>query len=129
ADKRIFPAVDINASGTRREEWLLSAQELKIMWKLRRVMAALDQQQAIELLMGKLRDTSSNAEFLLTVQKTTPGMGSDCSHGRAWAASLPSRPGRFSDSAWFCQDGPSARRFTGVVITFDPAAQHPKETA
>ncbi len=73
ADKRIFPAVDVNASGTRREEILIAPDELKIIWKLRRVMGALDQQQAIELLLGRLKDTSSNAEFLLTVQKTTPG--------------------------------------------------------
>ncbi|MFC4555980.1 transcription termination factor Rho [Georgenia faecalis] len=73
ADKRIFPAVDVNASGTRREELLMSPEELKIIWKLRRVMGALDQQQAIELLLGKLRGTGSNAEFLLTVAKTTPG--------------------------------------------------------
>ena len=65
ADKRIFPAVDINASGTRREELLMAPEELKIVWKLRRVMGALDQQQAIDLLLGKLRETTSNAEFLL----------------------------------------------------------------
>nr|WP_276581930.1 transcription termination factor Rho [Cellulomonas sp. RIT-PI-Y] len=75
ADKRIFPAVDVNASGTRREEILISPDELKIIWKLRRVMGALDQQQAIELLLGKLRETKSNVEFLLQVQKTTPGTG------------------------------------------------------
>ncbi len=75
ADKRIFPAVDVNASGTRREEILIAPDELKIVWKLRRVMGALDQQQAIELLLGKLRDTKSNVEFLLQVQKTTPGPG------------------------------------------------------
>jgi transcription termination factor Rho len=75
ADKRIFPAVDVNASGTRREEILIAPDELKIVWKLRRVMGALDQQQAIELLLGKLRDTKSNVEFLLQVQKTTPGTG------------------------------------------------------
>ncbi len=73
ADKRIFPAVDVNASGTRREEVLISEQELRIIWKLRRVLGGLDQQQAIELLLGKLRDTASNVEFLLQVQKTTPG--------------------------------------------------------
>ncbi|WP_225753716.1 transcription termination factor Rho [Actinotalea sp. Marseille-Q4924] len=72
ADKRIFPAVDVDASGTRREEILVPADELKINWKLRRVMSALDQQQAIELLLSKLRETSSNVEFLLQVQKTTP---------------------------------------------------------
>ncbi|WP_255347059.1 transcription termination factor Rho [Cellulomonas sp. HZM] len=71
ADKRIFPAVDVNASGTRREEILMSNDELKIIYKLRRVMGALDQQQAIELLVGKLRETKSNVEFLLQVQKTT----------------------------------------------------------
>jgi len=73
ADKRIFPAVDVNASGTRREEILMANDELKIIYKLRRVMGALDQQQAIELLLGKLRETKSNVEFLLQVQKTTPG--------------------------------------------------------
>ncbi len=72
ADKRIFPAVDVNASGTRREEILMSHDELKIIYKLRRVLGALDAQQAIELLIGKLRDTKSNVEFLLQVQKTTP---------------------------------------------------------
>ncbi|MEE6296690.1 transcription termination factor Rho [Georgenia sp. MJ278] len=77
ADKRIFPAVDVNASGTRREELLMSAGELKIVWKLRRVMGALDQQQALELLLGKMRETGSNAEFLMTVQKTTPGVTGD----------------------------------------------------
>ncbi len=73
ADKRIFPAVDVNASGTRREEILMAHDELKIIYKLRRVMGALDQTQAIELLIGKLRETKSNVEFLLQVQKTTPG--------------------------------------------------------
>ncbi|MCV2394094.1 transcription termination factor Rho [Actinotalea sp. M2MS4P-6] len=73
ADKRIFPAVDVDASGTRREEVLIAADELKINWKLRRVLSALDQQQAIELLLSKLRETQSNVEFLLQVQKTTPG--------------------------------------------------------
>lgn len=71
ADKRIFPAVDVNASGTRREEILMAQDELKIIYKLRRVLGALDQQQAIELLIGKLRETRSNVEFLLQVQKTT----------------------------------------------------------
>ncbi|MCK0116151.1 transcription termination factor Rho [Isoptericola sp. S6320L] len=72
ADKRIFPAVDVNGSGTRREEILLSKDELGIVYKLRRVMGALDQQQAIELLLGQLRKTKTNVEFLLHVQKTTP---------------------------------------------------------
>ena len=72
ADKRVFPAVDVDASGTRKEELLMSPEELKIVWKLRRVLHALDQQQSIELLLTKLRETQSNNEFLLQVQKTTP---------------------------------------------------------
>ncbi|MCU0283139.1 MAG: transcription termination factor Rho [Candidatus Nanopelagicales bacterium] len=72
ADKRIFPAVDVDASGTRKEELLMSSEELKIVWKLRRVLHALDPQQAIELLLNKLRETKSNYEFLVQVQKTTP---------------------------------------------------------
>ncbi|WP_211128914.1 transcription termination factor Rho [Sinomonas albida] len=71
ADKRIFPAVDVNASGTRREENLLSSDEVKIMWRLRRVLSGLDTQQALELLTSKIRETQSNIEFLLQVQKTT----------------------------------------------------------
>jgi transcription termination factor Rho len=71
ADKRIFPAVDVDASGTRKEEILMSPEELKIVWQLRRVLHALEVQQALELLLEKMRDTKSNAEFLLQVQKTT----------------------------------------------------------
>lgn len=70
ADKRIFPAVDVNASGTRREENLLSAEEVKIMWGLRRVLAGMEQEQALNLLTSRLRDTGSNVEFLLAVQKS-----------------------------------------------------------
>ncbi|MGW7364622.1 transcription termination factor Rho, partial [Streptomyces sp. NPDC054841] len=72
ADKRIFPAVDVDASGTRKEEILLGSDELAITWKLRRVLHALDSQQAIELLLDKMKQTKSNAEFLLQIQKTTP---------------------------------------------------------
>jgi len=70
ANRRIFPAVDVNASSTRREEILLGAEELKIMWKLRRVLAALDSQQGIELLLDRLKKTRSNVEFLRQVQMT-----------------------------------------------------------
>ena len=75
ADKRIFPAVDVDASGTRREEILVSKDELAVMWQLRRVLSALDPQQAIELLLDKLKSTRSNIEFLMQVQKTTPTLG------------------------------------------------------
>ncbi|MEI2764852.1 MAG: transcription termination factor Rho [Dermatophilaceae bacterium] len=71
ANRRIFPAVDVNASGTRREDILMSPEELKIMWKLRRVLSALDETQGIELLLAKLRNTKSNVEFLVQVQRTS----------------------------------------------------------
>jgi len=73
AEKRLFPAVDVDASSTRKEEILLSPEELKIVWQLRRVLHALEPQQALELLMEQMRKTKSNAEFLLQVQKTTLG--------------------------------------------------------
>jgi transcription termination factor Rho len=71
ADKRIFPAVDIDASGTRKEELLMTPEELKIVWQLRRVLHALEPQQALEVLMERMKETKSNAEFLLQVQRTT----------------------------------------------------------
>jgi transcription termination factor Rho len=73
ADKRVFPAVDVNASGTRKEEILMSPDELAIVIKLRRVLAALEPQQALELLLDKLRKTRNNIEFLMQIQKTTIG--------------------------------------------------------
>ena len=72
ADRRIFPAIDINASGTRREEMLLKPEELRIMWKLRRVLGTLDQQSALEAVLDRLKETQSNAEFLMLVQKQVP---------------------------------------------------------
>jgi transcription termination factor Rho len=71
ADKRIFPAIDVDASGTRKEELLLTPEELRIVWQLRRVLHALEPQQALEVLMERMKGTKSNAEFLLQVQKTT----------------------------------------------------------
>jgi transcription termination factor Rho len=73
ADKRIFPAIDVDASGTRKEELLMTPEELKIVWQLRRVLHALEPQQALEVLMERMRETKSNTEFLLHVQKTTVG--------------------------------------------------------
>src|SRR5665811_68034 len=71
AERRIFPAIDVNPSGTRREEILMANEELKIVWKLRRVLSALDQQQGIELLIDRLKKSKSNVEFLMQVQKTS----------------------------------------------------------
>jgi transcription termination factor Rho len=77
ADKRIFPAVDVDASGTRKEEILMGAEELNIVWKLRRVLHALDSQAALELLLDKMKGTKTNVEFLLQIQKTTVGPSQD----------------------------------------------------
>ena len=71
ADKRIFPAVDLDASGTRKEEILMGKEELNIVWRLRRVLHALESQQALELLLDKMKGTKSNVEFLIQIQKTT----------------------------------------------------------
>lgn len=81
ADKRIFPAVDVNASSTRREEMLLSPDEVKITWKLRRALAGLEPQQALEAVLGRLRETHSNTEFLLLMQKSAPVGGNGNGHG------------------------------------------------
>ncbi|WP_350227480.1 transcription termination factor Rho [Agromyces mangrovi Wang et al. 2018] len=81
ADKRIFPAVDVNASSTRREEMLLSNDEVKITWKLRRALAGLEPQQALEAVLGRLKETQSNTEFLLLMQKSAPVAGNG--HGEA----------------------------------------------
>jgi transcription termination factor Rho len=72
ADKRIFPAIDVDASGTRREELLLGREELAIIWKLRRVLSGMDNTAAIEMLLKQLRKTASNHEFLVQISRTTP---------------------------------------------------------
>ncbi|MEW2353798.1 transcription termination factor Rho [Spirillospora sp. NPDC029432] len=71
ADRRIFPAVDIEASSTRREELLMGGEELQLNWRLRRALHGLERQQAVEMLLERMKGTTSNAEFLLKVQQTT----------------------------------------------------------
>ncbi|MBV9321726.1 MAG: transcription termination factor Rho [Mycobacterium sp.] len=77
AERRVFPAVDVNPSGTRKDELLLSPDEFAIVHKLRRVLSGLDSHQAIDLLISQLRKTKTNYEFLVQVSKTTPGMDTD----------------------------------------------------
>ena len=78
SERRVFPAVDVNPSGTRKDELLLSPDEFAVVHKLRRVLSGLDPHQAIDLLMSQLRKTKTNYEFLVQVSKTTPGsMDSD----------------------------------------------------
>jgi transcription termination factor Rho len=64
ADKRIFPAIEIDKSGTRKEELIMTPDEAQVVWKLRRVLHALDPSAAIELLIDKIRNTRNNKEFL-----------------------------------------------------------------
>jgi transcription termination factor Rho len=72
AEKRIFPAIDVDASSTRREELLMSREELAIVWRLRRVLSGLESLQALEMLLDRLRRTQSNAEFLMAITKSMP---------------------------------------------------------
>jgi transcription termination factor Rho len=73
AEKRIFPSIDIDPSGTRKEDLLLDPQEYSLIIKLRRVLHALDREQSIELLIDRLKSSQSNVEFLMQVRQTAPG--------------------------------------------------------
>ena len=67
SDRRIFPAIDINRSGTRKEELLFTPEEIRRVWMLRKVLNELDPVEAMEMLIQKMRKTRTNAEFLLTI--------------------------------------------------------------
>ena len=69
SEKRIFPAINVEASGTRKEELLLPAEELALVWRLRRVLHALEPAAALELLVDKIRQTKSNKQFLQEIAK------------------------------------------------------------
>ena len=73
SEKRLFPAIDISSSGTRKEELLLTKEELNLVWKLRRVLHALDSGAGLELLIDKMRSTKGNLQFLMEVSKQSPG--------------------------------------------------------
>ncbi|AQA25713.1 transcription termination factor Rho [Rhodococcus sp. MTM3W5.2] len=78
AERRVFPAVDVNPSGTRKDELLLNPDEAAVLHKLRRVLSGLDSHQAIDLLIDRLKKSKNNLEFLMQVSKTAPGaMGDD----------------------------------------------------
>jgi transcription termination factor Rho len=74
AEKRIFPAIDVDASSTRREELLLGREELAVIWKLRRVLSGLESLQGLEMLLDRLRKTQSNSDFLFAITKTIPAV-------------------------------------------------------
>jgi transcription termination factor Rho len=75
AAKRVFPAIDVAASGTRREELLMGPDEVKVTWKLRRALAGLETQAALDIVLGKMKETASNVEFLVQMQKSLPDPG------------------------------------------------------
>ena len=77
AERRVFPAVDVNPSGTRKDELLMAPDEYQVALKLRRVLSGLDSHQAIDLLTDRLRKIGSNAEFLMQVAKTAPSAPSE----------------------------------------------------
>ena len=77
AERRVFPAVDVNPSGTRKDQLLLSPEEARIMHKLRRILSALDPQAAIDLLIKQLRKNKTNREFMLQVASSAPLAGED----------------------------------------------------
>ncbi|MBX7161966.1 MAG: transcription termination factor Rho, partial [Acidimicrobiia bacterium] len=74
AEKRIYPAIDVEASSTRQEQLLFERQELQMVWRLRRVMAALEGGAGLELLVDKIKSTKSNDEFLAEIAKTPAGV-------------------------------------------------------
>jgi transcription termination factor Rho len=69
SEKRIFPSININRSGTRREELLTSADELQKMWVLRKVLHSMDELEAIEFLLSKMQGTKTNAEFFDSMKR------------------------------------------------------------
>ncbi|WP_425432627.1 transcription termination factor Rho [Glycomyces sambucus] len=73
AEKRTWPAIDVHQSSTRKDELMMSPEEQAVMLKLRRVLSSLEPQQAIELLIDRLKKTQTNAEFLMSIVKSTPG--------------------------------------------------------
>ncbi|KAA0921931.1 transcription termination factor Rho [Rhodococcus sp. IEGM 1341] len=77
AERRVFPAVDINPSSTRHDELLLAPDEAAVVHKLRRVLSGLDSHQAIDLLVDRLKKSKNNLEFLMEVSKTAPGGAND----------------------------------------------------
>ncbi|WKK61353.1 transcription termination factor Rho [Corynebacterium sp. P3-F1] len=72
AERRVFPAVDVNPSGTRKDELLMSPEEARVMHKLRRILSALDPQQSIDMLIKQLKKTKNNGEFLVGVAQSAP---------------------------------------------------------
>ncbi|MBU1558794.1 MAG: transcription termination factor Rho, partial [Gammaproteobacteria bacterium] len=69
SEKRVFPAININRSGTRREELLVSADELQKIWILRKLLQPMDELAALEFLLDRLRTTKTNEEFFEAMKR------------------------------------------------------------
>jgi transcription termination factor Rho len=67
SNKRVYPAIDVTASGTRREDLLLKEEELQRVWILRKYMADMNSNEAMELLLSRMKGTRNNNEFLLSM--------------------------------------------------------------
>src|SRR5690606_34921680 len=89
AEKRVFPAVNINRSGTRREELITSPDELQKIWILRKLLHPMDELAAIEFLIDKMKNTKTNAEFFDAMKRRT--------HLGVWAPSSGSEEARAAD--------------------------------
>ncbi len=125
ADKRIYPAIDVGDSSTRKDELLLSPDEYAVMVKLRRVLSGLDDQQAIDLLLTQLRKTRTNIEFLMQVAKSTPATA--CEAEPCSCAARPFRPpggGIFPPPGWFNE---SSRSGSGSPRSAGDPAPHREE--
>ena len=94
AEKRIFPAIDVDASSTRREELLMSREELNIVWKLRRVIGGLDSLQGLETLLDRLKKTESNRDFMVAITKSMPPVSLAPAAALIPSSSLPASAAR-----------------------------------
>jgi transcription termination factor Rho len=70
-DKRVFPSIDVQKSGTRKEELLISKEDLNRIWVLRKVLSPLSPVEAMELLLDKMSKTKTNADFLASMQRAS----------------------------------------------------------
>jgi hypothetical protein len=83
ADKRIFPALDVGKSGTRKEELLVPRDQLSKMWVLRRILMQMGTVDAMEFLLDKMKDSKTNEDFFATMNQIPQGF---TAHKKGWGA-------------------------------------------
>ena len=124
AERRIYPSIDVEASSTRHEELLFDRQQLQQVWKLRRVLNALEDGKGLELLIDKIRTTKSNDEFLAEIAKAptpgrrlTPSGPRNQSFGRTWRVSVnPRAPSSVDWTHHEDRHPPRLRRVHGALL-------------